>query len=118
MVSSCFCWMRYPFHSSTTNGVLNGKAPEYYWCIKQMKTTTKCLIIPELMWFACWLSSMILSLMSSWAGFNPSFKHPMCLATLKSCDKRNSQSVDDNIYIYWDHYELLVVSILGFMIDR
>ena len=31
--------------------------------------------------------------------FNPSFKHPMCLATLRSCDT-TKQSVDDNIYIY------------------
>ena len=32
----------------------------------------------------------------NWAGFDPSFKRPTCLATLKSCDT----TVDDNIYIH------------------
>ena len=45
-----------------------------------------CIIIPKLMWYTCWLSGLILSLMSSWAGFDPSFNRPTCLVTLKSCD--------------------------------
>ena len=39
-------------------------------------------------------------IMQSWMGFDPGFKRPMCLATLKSSDRTNSLSVDDNIYIY------------------
>ena len=66
---------------------------------KQKKSTISCLIIPKLTWFVCWLSDMILSLTSSWVGFNPSFKHPTCLATLKSCDT-TKQSVCGWQYVY------------------
>ena len=51
------------------------------------------------MWFACWLSGKILSLTESWASFDPSFQHPTCLATLKSCDT-TEQSVCEWQYIY------------------
>ena len=34
------------------------------------------------------------------AGFDPSFKRPTCLATLKSWGYNETMSLDDNIHIY------------------
>ena len=42
---------------------------------------------------------MILSQTKKKVGFDPSFKHLTCLATLKTCDA-TKQSVDNSIYIY------------------
>ena len=51
------------------------------------------------MYVGTWLSGMILSLTCSWAGFDPSLKCPMYLATQKSCDT-TKQSFCGYIYIY------------------
>ena len=46
-------------------------------------------------------------------GFDPGFKRPMYLATLKILIERNSLSMDDNRYTYM--YYMVESVILGFM---
>ena len=36
----------------------------------------------------------------NWAGFDPSFKHPTCLATQKSCDTTKQSVMTGTQYIY------------------
>ena len=47
-------------------------------------------------------------------GFDPSFKRPACLATLKSYDTKN-QSVDINIYIYIYIYIYILIELIYYI---
>ena len=61
-------------------------------------------------WYACWPSSLRLSLTESWTGFDPGFERPTCLATLKS-SVRTKKSVCgwQYIYIYIYIFEVCLV---------